>query len=147
MKYIKKYESVNPNSRLDELKKLLSHFVSMFKELGYGHQAHYDEYQYVNNFYNQDFKNNFDRRAFDIDGEFSNSLIFLSVTMRIASVDDELVEFIPDYLKTISGLKLYSENPGFFNTQFEIVDNVDNIIDQISIKDFELKADRKKFNI
>ena len=144
MKYIKKYESVNPNPRLDELKKLLIYLTNLFKELGYGHEKHYDETQYVNNFYNEE-KNA--KRSFDIDGEFSNSLIFLSVTMRIGSIDDELVEFIPDYLKTLDGLELYSENKDFYYTTFNVVDKVDNIIDQISIDDFKQKLQAKKFNI
>ena len=40
-----------------------------------------------------------------------------------------------------------SENKDFFNTQFEVVDNVDNIIDQITIEDFKQKLQSKKFNI
>ena len=156
MKYIKVYEDINPNTRLDELKRLLSHLAEMFKELGYYHVSKYDEYQYANNFFTTKppsirTKNlNFPPQkinCFDIDGEFSKSLIFLSVTMRIASKDDELVKFIPEYFKTISGLKLYSENPNFFNTQFEVVDDVDNIIEQITIKDFKGKLQSKKYNI
>jgi hypothetical protein len=151
MKYLKTYENkINP--RLDELKKLLSHLAEMFKELGYYHLPKYDEYQYANNFFT-DISTMFGhgpnngQNCFDINGEFSNSLIFLCITMRIASIDDDLVKFIPEYLKTINGLKLYSENPSFFNTQFQVVDNVDNIIYQISIDDFKKKLQSKKYNI
>jgi len=142
MKYIKAYEGVNPNKRLDELKKLLSHLSDIFIQLGYEHSQNYDEYQYTNHFYRKQREN-----SFDIVGEFSNSLIFLAFIKRIGSLDDDLAQYIPKYFRTIKGLKLYSENTTFNNTTFEVIDNVDDIIEQISMEDIELKMDREKYNI
>ena len=142
MKYIKTYEDINPNKRLDELKKLLNHLVEMFNELGYDNERNYDDYQYVNLFWNAN-----KQRSFNLNGEFSNSLIFLDVGMRVGYTRDNLAKFIPNYLKTINGLVLCSESPQFFTTTFQVVDNVDNIIDQISVEDFKLKMEREKYNI
>jgi len=156
MKYLKKFEifATNPNPRLDDLKKLLSHLVEMFKELGYYHLPKYDEFEYVNNFFSNKIGlfSHLDRghpghNCFDINGEFSNSLIFLSITERIGSTNDDLANFIPEYFKTIKGLKLHSEDNMFFQVNFEVVDNVDNIINKISIEDFKQKLQLKKYNI
>jgi len=67
--------------------------------------------------------------------------------MRIKSIDDNVSEYIPEYFKTIDGLKLYRDNPGFYTTSFQVVDNVDNIIPQITKEDFEFKINTIKYNL
>ena len=139
MKYIKLFE--HKNTRLDELTKLLSHIANMFAEFGYINKPYYTNDKYANNFYNEK------GRSFDINGEFSSSLIVFDVIMRVASANDDLVDYIPEYFKTIDGLKLYRERPEWFTTVFEVVDNVDNIIPQITKEDFESKMNGNKYNL
>ena len=81
----------------------------------------------------------------DIQGEFSKSLTFLSVTLRIGMND--FAVFIQQYFKTITGLELWNENPNFFNIQYKITGNVDDIIKQISKEDIELKMETNKYNL
>ena len=139
MKYIKLFE--HKNTRLDELKKILDHISNVFIEFGYINKRYYTDDKYENHFYNEE------DRSFDITGEFSSSLIVFDVIMRAKSIDDIIVEYIPEYFKTIDGLNLYRESPEWFTTSFEVVDNVDDMIPQITKEDFESKMNVKKYNI
>ena len=141
MKYIKMFEN-NKNTRLDELKKLLSHIRQLFCiEFGYIYKQYYTDDKYENIFLNEG------DTSFEITGQFSSSLIFFQVVLRSGSIDDNIVKYIPEYFKTINGLYFYSNNPKFYTTTFEVVDNVDNIIPQITIEDFESKMRGKKYNL
>jgi hypothetical protein len=145
MKYIKKYEQTFDNPRLQDLKDLLSHLIKVFNELGYDNKNYFDNAKYEIQFSN--ITKIKDQHTFNLEGEFSITKIFLAIKMRIGSLNDNLIKFIPKYFKTINGLELYNENPYFYITTFEIVSNLYNIIEQISIKDIQIKFDANKYNI
>jgi hypothetical protein len=69
--------------------------------------------------------------------------------------DDEFSVQFADYLKTINGIKFFREEKNPFktnklgNTYFYTIKggNIDNIINQITEKDIELKITSYKFNL
>lgn len=134
------FENFNP--MLDEQKKLLSHITKIFNQMGYDYYGYLDRGTFETDYFKT--KNNI---VFNIKGDHSVSLIFLTITLRIGSVDDEVAKFVPDYFKTIDGLELYREDKDWFNTTFEIVGNVDDIIKQITVEDFEIKFKSKNYNL
>ena len=144
MKYIKTYENFD-NPRLQDLKDLLSYLKNIFNELGYDHVCYLDRGKYEYQF--SDLNKEKDQHCFNLEGEYSTSKIFLSVILRIGSFDDNFSKFIPEYFKSIEGLELYSENADWYNTTFEVVGNLNDITEQISVKDIKMKYDAKKFNI
>ena len=143
MKYIKTYEdSFDDNPRLPDLLKLITYLKKVFQGFGYTLDDWYRNIDMYELYFN--FKKG---RAFDIIGDYSTTLIFLKVVMRIASTDDILAKFIPEYFKTIDGLKLYREDKDFFTTTFQIVGDVDDIISQITKEDIETKIESIKYNL
>jgi hypothetical protein len=144
MKHIKAYEDLENIKELKEdLKRLLLHIKYVLKDK-YVATINFDDYQYSIWFSNSSKP---EERVIDIQGEFSSSLTFLSITLRIGSVYDDFPKFLQEYFKTISGLELHSKNPIFFNITYKITDNIDNIINQISKEDMEIKLNSNKYNI
>ena len=150
MKYIKTYENFD-NPRLQDLKDLLNYLTKTFNELGYDHKGYLDMGKYEVQF--SDNKTDY-KRCFNLEGEYSTSgwggiraKIFLSIVMRIGSLSDGLVKFIPAYFKTINGLELYREDSDFYNTTFEIVGNLNDITEQITVEDIKMKFDSNKYNL
>ena len=139
MKYLKKYENINP--RLDDLKKLLDHLTKVIKRFGYDYSNFFEHFKYEVEFRNEK------ELVFTIEGDFSVSLIYLSVNLRIGSFDDDLSKFFSEYFKTIDGLTLYNESSSFFVTTFRIDGDVNEIIKQITKEDIEMKYQGNKFNI
>jgi len=142
MKHLKTYEDNNYREDLNDLKKLLYHIKNVIDSLGYLSITNFIDTQY--NIYFSKFPNT-EKKIFEIQGEFSKSLTFLSITLRIGMNDFSL--FIQQYFKTINGLELYNENPNFFNIQYKITGGVDDIINQISKDDIKLKMDTNKYNL
>ena len=69
MKYIKKYEGFD-NPRIPELKKLLSHLIKVFSDMGYDYNSYL-----INNDYQTNFLNDNKERVFDIGGDFSRTIV------------------------------------------------------------------------
>jgi len=140
MRYIRTFEdSFGKNPRLHDLYKIINYLKILFQDFGYEYNRGYS----INEL---EFKNK-KGRVFDINGDYSTTLIFLSVVMRIESTNDILANFIPEYFKTIDGLKLYREDNDFFSTTFQIVGDVDDIISQITKDDIEMKLKTKSYNL
>jgi len=140
MRYIKVFEDFDDNPRLSDLLKLLKHLKYIFQDFGY-------QLEFWNNDKYESYFKNKKGRVFDIIGDYSSQLIFLKVVMRIESPNDTLAKFIPEYFKTIDGLKLYREDKDFFTTTFQIVGDVDDIISQITKDDIEIKLKTKSYNL
>ena len=139
MKYLKLYEEIT-NTRLPDLKKLLDHLVEVFTNIGYYH----------NNFLSDELETHFvtkdsGSRIFDLLGDYSSAFIIIKIIIRIASNATD--KQIPEYFKTIDGLKLYSEDKDWYSTTFQIVGDVDDIISQITEDSLKMFLDAKKYNI
>ena len=139
MKYLKLYEEIT-NTRLPDLKKLLDHLVEVFTNIGYYH----------NNFLSDELETHFvtkdsGSRIFDLLGDYSSAFIIIKIIIRIASNATD--KQIPEYFKTIDGLKLYSEDKDWYSTTFQIVGDVDDIISQITKEDIETKIESIKYNL
>lgn len=139
MKYLKLYEEIT-NTRLPDLKKLLDHLVEVFTNIGYYH----------NNFLSDELETHFvtkdsGSRIFDLLGDYSSAYIIIIITMRSASKAYD--EQIQEYFKIIEGLKIYSENKDWYRISFEIVGDVDDIINQITEDSLKMFLDAKKYNI
>jgi hypothetical protein len=144
MRYIKTYEdSENIEELKKDLKKLLLHIRRILNNY-YSSTVDFGDDQYSIYFSNISVPT---QRVIDIQGEFSSSLTFLSITLRIGSIYDDFPKFLQEYFKTISGLELYNESPSFYNTQFKITGDMDDIINQISKEDIEIKSNSNKYNI
>ena len=80
----------------------------------------------------------------------------LLIYKKSISNQDEIQNFIPEYFKTIKGLKYMGEKysgaidfeiaPYMYKTT-DLVHNIDDIISQISLENFQLKFDSFKYNI
>jgi hypothetical protein len=123
----------------NELKipKLKNHLTSIFKKIGFSVNYNCDTHY---------FYKNKDDILFYI--RTSNSFIsgdLLTINM-LSKMD--IIQFIPTYLKTINGL-IVEHKKGYTQFEVEISDDVDinNIIKQITKKDFELKLKINKYNI
>lgn len=126
----------------NELKipKLNDHLTSIFKKIGFS--VKYTSEIGKQHFYKPDHNSNDYIKVLFYTKSWSNSISF-----NIGDHSD-IIQFIPTYLKTINGL-IVEHKKGY--TQFEvgISDDADinNIIKQITKKDFELKLKINKYNI
>lgn len=134
MKYIKKFEH-----NIDDLKKLLSHFNSFFEEIGYDHKGYIDRGSWMSEYHKDG------EYMFGLTVNQYNNLIFQE---SLANADDEEVNYIAKYLKTINGLKVQNEADGaFIKIVFNVFGNVYDIIDQITMDDFLFKHKTIKYNL
>jgi hypothetical protein len=121
----------------NELKipKLKNHLTSLFEKIGFS--VNYSRAAENDNRYFYKNKN-------DILFYIRTSGDLLTINM-LSKMD--IIQFIPTYLKTINGLMVDHKKDW---TQFEVKildDNINNIIKQITKKDFELKLKINKYNI
>jgi len=145
MKHIKTYEDNNYRKDLDDLKKLLYHIKTVIDSFDYSSKIEFTDYQYNIGFFKNSNRAAIKMTAMDIGGEFSKSLTFLSITLRIGM--NSFTQFIQRYFKTINGLELYNEKPDFYNIQYKITGDVDDIIKQISKENIELQLNTNKYNL
>lgn len=121
----------------NELKipKLKNHLTSLFEKIGFS--VNYSRAAENDNRYFYKNKN-------DILFYIRTSGDLLTINM-LSKMD--IIQFIPTYLKTINGLMVDHKKDW---AQFEVKildDNINNIIKQITKKDFELKLKINKYNI
>jgi YHS domain-containing protein len=150
MKYLRMYEDINEIE--SDLKKLLSHFIKILSSLGYDYNSYLDRREWQTEFYKGKeysfcikMKVDIFTKKHDIDLKLIQSLAY----------DDEFSVQFADYLKTINGIKFFREEKNPFktnklgNTYFYTIKggNIDNIINQITEKDIELKITSYKFNL
>lgn len=138
MKHVKKYKT---REQLDsDLKKILSHFIKFLNELGFKNE----NYLTASNW----------QTDFSIDG---TDIFYISMAMNfqldviIVNFDIyksySLLESFIEYLKTkIEYTEQYS-SMGRENIRFKITGEADNLINSISIPDFEIFMDSKKYNL
>jgi len=141
MKYIKKYEDLNLAHEFDinESKRLLSHLIKIFNEIGYDNSNYYDRGKHESEF----FENSHFLFLISVEAKYQK---ILSITISILGNRNETVSFIPKYFDSISGLKkLHNSLSDVFD--YEIIGDVDDIIDQISTDNFEIKINSNKYNL
>lgn len=148
MKYIKIYEDMRPVNKVEDasFEKLFNHFDKIFSNLGY-HSVDYEEIRTKEFYKDHDYM-----FTFAIKTRLSALLIY----KKSISNQDEIQNFIPEYFKTIKGLKYMGEKysgaidfeiaPYMYKTT-DLVHNIDDIISQISLENFQLKFDSFKYNI
>jgi len=134
MKYIKTFERVE---KTKDLKKLFNHLVDVFSEY-YAYQI--QKYQNVIKevlFYNTESK-----FVFSLKISFEDRHLIVSAN----DITTGICSYILHYFDTINGIKRLEK--GTHRNYYSIMGkNVDNIINQISKDDFELKHSVSKFNI
>lgn len=150
MKYIKVYEDINEIE--SDLKKLLSHFISVLSSFDYDYKSFLDRREWQTEFYKGpeysfciEMKVDIFTKKHDID---------LSLVQSLAT-DDEFSFQFSEYLKSINGIKFIKEEKNPFKTNklgnvyyYTIKGgNVNNIIKQITKEDIELKIMSNKYNL
>ena len=132
MKYIKLFEN---QDNIDICKMLLSHLTKVFNQLDY------DYYNYlVYGLYETEFQDSNKENLF----KFIYDPYTKHFSIRLFDSTDEVL-FIPEYFKTITGLKF--QDTKYFNRYIYDILDVDKAIEQISKEDFELKFTSNKYNI
>jgi len=131
MKYIKLFEN---QDNIDICKMLLSHLTNTFEEIGYD----YNNYL-VYGLYETEFDKNKENLF-----KFIYDAHTKQFSIRLFDMADEVL-FIPEYFKTITGLKF--QDTKYFNRYIYDIIDIDKAIEQISKEDFELKFTSNKYNI
>jgi hypothetical protein len=133
MKYIK--EVNNFKSKIENFKFLLSHFIKIFSNYGLDYSTS-SEFSCI-------------ETEFRINGVYTCSIRFDKYdsffTIRESISGDNFTDFIVEYLQSIKGLKYL----GYVSHHhdFEIKTSVEDIINEITIEDFELKYNADKYNL
>ena len=135
MKHIKIYEKYKQPDEVG-LKKLLSHITKMLTEFGFGYSFFLDYGDYET-----EFTDSVENATFYVRVSPRSNML----TVKKLDRNSDVVDFIPEYFKSIRGLKYI--NKDHFSYIFNIVGNVDKIISQISKEDFDFKLESKKYNI
>jgi len=151
MKYLKTFEAIDRVKILDfndtfvnQIKKLYSHLINIFDDLGYDYNNYYDNGSYETLF-------NYD----NVDERFKLTLNPKNQTLEVEISESNLL-YITNYFKTIDGLSeirssdIYShQTRSIFTAEiiFKITKNIDYIISQISKDDFQLKMNTNKYNL
>ncbi len=150
MRYIKMYEDINEIE--GDLKKLLSHFITILSSLEYDFKSFLDHREWQTEFY-KDSEYSFCIKM-KVDIFTKKHDIDLSLVQSLTTDDDFSFQFA-EYLKTINGIKFIREEKNPFRTnklgnQYYYTikgGNIDNIINQITEKDIELKTMSNKYNL
>lgn len=149
MRYIKMYEDINEYER--DLKKLLSHFISIIEEFGYNGKNYLDRRTWETEYYKGPEYSFCIKLKLDILSK--NHDIDLSLIQSLV-VDDDFSVQLAEYLKTINGIKFIREDDNPFGnklgTRYEYRikgGNIDKIISQITKEDIELKTMSNKYNL
>lgn len=146
MKYLKQFENFSNET---ELKKLLSHLISVIKEFEYQEKNYLDRGTWETEFY-KDSKYSF-RIKMKIDIFTKKPYINLKITIPLKFLDP-FVNAFGEYLKTIKDMTLIRERENLpwkiSELEFKILDkDVNKIISQITKEDIEFKLLNNKFNI
>ena len=148
MKYIKLYDSEfskarTPVSDMDELKKLLSHLRKILEELGWEYEGYLDgrkfDAQFSMSLGEDRFKNMF--HVF-IYSELGGKILEIKRHKK-----DEKSKFLEDYLMTINGIEEDYYDQNIITSCSFWINDVDEIIKQISKDNIELFIDTKNFNL
>ena len=140
MKHLKIYETFDKGKVTTNAKKLISCLMDLFIAYGFDYSNYYDNRKYETEyFYNSD------NILFNVgvDAYLGNNLSI------IIYKNEDFYRFILQYFKTINGLNLMLEDTG--RIIFNIPGTMNNVIKQITYKDFESKYElyksTNKFNI
>jgi hypothetical protein len=146
MKHIKLFENFEEQI---ELKKLLSHLISIMEDYGYNAENYI-----INNRWETEFEK--EKYSFcvklEIDNFSKRKFIKLEISMSLRA-NDSFAKFFMEYLKSIKGMKIISEEyiaifKGINKIYFKIFDkDVNKIISQITKKDIDSKLEMIKYNI
>lgn len=125
----------------NELKipKLNDHLTSLFKKFNFSVYYRSDTHYFYKN-KNKEYILFYIRTSYNLTSDDSLTFNMLS--------EMDIIQFIPTYLKTINGL-IVEHKKGYTQFEVSISDDADinNIIKQITKKDFELKLKINKYNI
>lgn len=150
MRHIKMYEDINDIEM--DLKKLLSHIISILTEFGYSQSNYIDNRTWESEFYKGPeysfcikMKVDIFTKKHDIDLKLIQSL----------ATEDDFSNQLAEYLKTISGINfvLKTENPFKSNklgAEFKYTikgGNIDKIIKQITKESIELNTTTNNYNL
>lgn len=144
MIYIKIYEDFafdfqKREKEISQIKNLTSQINDLFIDLGFDNQNYMDFGKYETEF----FKNGDYLFAVIISYTLDKRIIF----KKSLANENIMVDFIPEYFKSIKGLQLMLKE-GNYEYDFFIKDkNIDNIIKQISKEDFLFKFETNKYNL
>jgi hypothetical protein len=159
---IKTFESFNDSDK--ELKKLLSHLISVIKEFGYREENYVDRQTWETEFHTDEKysfciklrRNYFNHNKIDLD--LINSLILPKryAQRNYLKNDDIFFDIISEYLKTIPEIKFINQEPSVVITSeksgakflYSIKkSDVDKVIKQISKESIELNISGLKYNL
>jgi len=144
MKHLKIYEEYEPtehDNKISNMKRLLSHLTKMINELGFDYTNYFDKQKWQVEF-------NVDNKyIFYISVEhnyFSGNIVF---KIKTPPNVNHVVDFIPDYFENINGINNMIFD-GSYTYEYEIkYEDVDNVINQITINDFKFKLNANKYNL
>ena len=153
MKYLKKFEKFQfAEWEIELYNKLFNCFKNLFSQMGYTYT------EYDKNYSVEFYENSRYIFAFQMKKGIAPYLIY----SKSLANENEIKNFIPEYLKTIKGLKHLQTSiesyhfsiVGFLYTSNDLEIIIDKIISQISLEDFELKLkdyllkkDAEKYNL
>jgi len=140
MKYLKTFEKKSKNiSNVDDIKKLLSHLIEIFTYYGIDYSNYYENRKYETEFHSSG------TTLFEVSVD---TVLGSHLSIHIFNGDPFYI-FLLFYFKNIKELKIDFES----NTKivFDIIGDVDNIIEQITNDDidsnFKLHNSVNKFNL
>ena len=143
MKYLKRFESLSDEYKYEyEIKKLLTHIIKVFVELGFDYNNWYDRGEYETIFKKDS------TRAFNITINPYRKTLKLELSYNY--------QYMYDYFKSLSGLVETSSTPVIMRSMNMYVKHIINfdikwkpskLIKQISKEDFEMKMNSNKYNL
>jgi len=142
MKYIKEKESyigIYNNPKLSELKKLLNHLTNVFHELGF------DYCNYINN------------GEYEVEFNKGDDLFYIVLSLRAeglllqikkaSTFGSNFLHFIPEYFKSVEGLKKLETINSTINSITFKINNVESIIEQVTVEDIEKRYKISKYKL
>ena len=137
MKHLKIYEDIN---EVTDIKKILSHLNKFFSFYGINYSNYFENRTYETEYFISD-----RRLLFDISVD---NILGKHLSIRIEN-NESFYKYILEYFKTIKGLEIYSEYSN--RIKFDIIGNINDIIEQITNDDFDSKYEiykmTSKFNL
>ena len=142
MKYIKKYQDISIEYKTNA-EKLLMKVKNIFEKLNF--IPNYDKRINEIRFYKDNIW--FSIRIYinwNITDEKYETILTITVNQNFKN---EILQFIPEYFKNINNINLIDYNYNLFYSYKIEPENLNDVIKQISLKDFIFKLNANKYNI
>jgi len=151
MKYIKIFENYDNQA---ELKKLLSHLISIIKNYEFSEENYLDRGKWETQFYHISKNDIAGKYVFSIILSINNFSRYPFIDLIIKGKNNDFAIFFKEYLKTLTGIKIIKDEILFPTTLMTVkceynINNkdVNKVIKQITKENIDLQLNANKYNL